>query len=125
MVTPARWDWTPARVRIGHLTSVEHDALQAAVNDLHTHLAAGGVNPDSGHAEALWLGARCAIDVLAPLLYGATGPNRTVQALVTSKVNALEDIASQARQQWHRPGQPWPELLQQVERARADHGSAP
>jgi hypothetical protein len=120
-----RWDWGPAHARHTTLTTVETDALDAAVTDLAAHLAAAGVNPDSGHAEAIWLGVRCAIDTLTPLLRELVGPGPAVPAATTRRINALEDIASQAHQQWHRGGQPFGELLQQVERARGEYGGAP
>jgi hypothetical protein len=121
-MTPTPWDWTDARARLATMDAVKVHALDGAVADLRGHVLAAGLQPTPEVAEALWLGARLTIGLLAPLL-AYVGDDALARAHVQAHIDQVEEICHAARDLW-APGsnatEPWL-LARHIERLRRDH----
>lgn len=118
-MTPRPWDWAVARQRITSWPPASA-MLDQLLGDVRSHLHAAGItHPDRQHAEAMWVGARCVIGQLAPILRGAVAGDRPTQAHVQAHINVVEDICCAARDLWPPPSTGG--LLGVVEQLRGDH----
>jgi hypothetical protein len=98
-MVPRPWNWTGAAGRVATLEPSDTHELDEAVSALRAHLQAAGIpTPQVEHADAVWVGARLAIQALAPVLDDLDWEEGVLPCL-----DSAEEVCYAARDLWLHP----------------------